>query len=201
MEDNCSGKTFKKGELIFKEGITCSRVSLLKEGLVKIHMVGVGGREQILKLVKAPNYIGIPNTVGDKTYHYSATAIEETQVCFIGLDNFKELLHLSKDFAYNIIADFCKNEILHFRNCIHKTQKQSAGLLADALLNFANNIYESHSFTLPLSRQEMADSFGTSRENVSRMLSEFQRDGIIKVDKKEISIVNIKRLELISGLG
>lgn len=201
MEDHCSGTTYKKGENIFKEGSQCSAVTYIKTGLVKLHMAGLGGREQIIKIIKAPNYIGIPTTVGDKCNHYSATAIEETSVCFIGIETFKELLMANKDFAYEIIVGLCKNELQNYKNCMHKVQKQSAGLLADTLLNFAHSIYESTEFTLPLSRNELGDLIGTSRENVSRMLSDFQRDGIIKVNNKNISILNVKRLKIISGLG
>ena len=201
LRDNCSDTIFRKGEVIFKEGALSLNIAYIKIGLVKIHMKGVGNHEQILKIIKAPNYLGIPTSVGDKVNVYSATALEDTSVCFINLDTFKNLLLDNKDFAYQIIIDMCKKELDNFKSCISKIQKQSAGLLADALLNFASSIYNSLEFDLPLNRQELADLLGTSRENVSRTISEFQKDGLIKISKFHVKIIDINRLKKISGLG
>ncbi len=201
LQDNCSTTTFKNGEIIFKEGALSLNVAYIKSGLVKLHMHGLGGREQILKIIKSPNYLGIPTTVSDKINQYSVTALEETTVCFIDLDTFKNLLLDNKQFAFQIIVDLCQKELDNFKSCLYKIQKQSAGLLADALLNFAISIYNSLEYEMPLSRQELADLVGTSRENISRTLSEFHKNGLIDIQKRKIKILDIKRLKLISGLG
>ena len=116
LQDNCSTTTFKKGEVIFKEGALSLNVAYIKTGLVKLHMHGLGGREQILKIIKAPNYLGIPTTVSDKINQYSVTALEETIVCFIDLDTFINLLLDNKHFAFQIIVDLCQKELENFKN-------------------------------------------------------------------------------------
>jgi CRP/FNR family transcriptional regulator len=201
LQENCSDVEFRKGEVIFREGVLSLNIAYIKTGLVKLHMKGPAGRDQIIKVVKAPNYLGIPTTVGDKINQYSATALDSTSVCFINIDTFKNLLLTNKDFAYQIITDMCHKELENFRNCIYKIQKHTPGLIADALLNFASSIYNSLDFELPLTRQELADLIGTSRENVSRTLSDFQKDGLIILDKKRIKITDMQRLIRISGLG
>lgn len=201
LRNSCSDTIFKNGEIIFKEGALSYNVAYIKTGLVKLHMKGLTEHEQIIKMVKAPNYLGIPTTVGDKINKYSATALTETSVCFFDLNTFKNLLLDNKDFAYQIIIDLCKNELDNFKACFNKIQKHSAGLLADALLNFASSIFDSTEFEIPLTRQELADLIGTSRENVSRNMSEFQKNGIISIDKRKIKILDVKRLKVISGLG
>ncbi len=199
--NNCTELYFKKGEIIFKEGALSLYIAYLKKGLIKLHMRGPAGRDQIIKIVKAPNYFGIPTSIGDKINQYSATAIEPSTVCFINLDVFKNMLLSDKDFAFQIIVQLCKNEVQNFKSCTYKIQKHTPGLLADVILNFATNIYNSMEFELPLTRQELADLIGTSRENASRTLSSFQRDGIIKINKNKITILDIDRLIRISGLG
>lgn len=199
--DNNSSTVFGAGENIFKEGALSLNIVYIKTGLVKLHMKGLTEHEHLIKIVKAPNYLGIPSSVGDKINQYSVTAIEETSVCFIALETFQNLLLGNKDFAYQIIVDLCKKELETYKSCLHKIQKQSAGLLADTLLNFASSIYDSTDYIMPLSRQELADLIGTSRENVSRNLSEFQKDGLIHIDKKNVKILDVKRLKTISGLG
>jgi len=197
----CSGTVFENGENIFKEGALSLNIVFIRTGLVKLHMKGLNDHEHIIKIVKAPNYLGIPTSIGDKINNYSATAIAKTSVCFIDLDTFKNHLINNKDFAYQIIINLCKNELDNFKACFDKIQKHSAGLLADALLNFASSIFNSTEFEMPLSRQELADLIGSSRENVSRNMSEFQKNGIIVIDKRKIKILDVKRLKIISNLG
>jgi len=201
LQDNCKTAVFKKGDVIFKEGDLSENIAYIKNGLAKLHMKGLTEQQQIIKLVKSPNFLGIPTSLGDEYYQYSATAIAETSVCFINLETFKNLLLDNKEFSYNIIVDLCKKELNNFKTCLFKVQKQSAGLLADTLLDIANSIYNSLEFELPLTRQELADLIGTSRENVSRTLSYFQKNGIVKVDKHKIKILDEKRLKKISGFG
>lgn len=201
LQNNCSRASFKKGETIFKEGALSLNIAYILTGLTKIHMKGIGEQEQIIKLVKAPNYIGIPTSLGDKINKYSVTALEETTVCFIGLETFKNLLLDNKEFSYKIIIDLCQKELDNFKSCMHKIQKQSAGLLADTLLEFSCFVYDNPEFEIPLTRQEIADLIGTSRENVSRTLSNFQKNKIIKIDKQKIKILDLCRLEKISNYG
>jgi len=69
------------------------------------------------------------------------------------------------------------------------------------LLYFSQDIYFSPEFDLPLSRKEMAEYVGMTTENVIRTLSEFRRDGILKIYGKTIQIVNIDILKSISEFG
>ena len=73
--------------------------------------------------------------------------------------------------------------------------------MADALLEFSDNIFKSDTFLLPLSQAEFANLVDTSRESVSRILTEFDKDKIIKVKGKYIEILNKKSLQLISQNG
>lgn len=73
--------------------------------------------------------------------------------------------------------------------------------MADALLEFSERIFQSESFTLPISQSELANLVDTSRESVSRVLTEFDKDGLIKIKGKQIVILNKKSLNLISQNG
>ena len=84
---------------------------------------------------------------------------------------------------------------------IHKKRKNLKGRVAHVLIYFAQYVYRSHEFELPVSRREIADYIGMTTENVIRTLSEFRRDKIIKIYGKDIMISDIKRLENISERG
>ena len=191
---------FTKGDAIIKQGTYSTNIAFLRVGLAKIHLAGPS-HEQIVRLVKAPAYLGLPTTFGDKINQYSATAVTDAELCFIDVMTFRDLLKNNDLFSYEIILDLCRNELDSFRRCSNRTQKQSRGNLADMLLELSDRIFESDIFVLPLSQSEMGNLVDTSRESISRMLSEFNRDGIIRVNGKQVEILNKKSLQLISQNG
>ncbi len=197
---SCVEVSFSKGDIIFKQNALSSNIIYIKDGLVKVHIAGPE-REQILKIAKGPTYLGIPTTFGDKVNHYSATALTETEVCFIDIGTFRDFIATNSDFAYEIIVDLCKNELSHFKRCVNQLQKQSPGRVAEALLYFADEIFNSDSFLLPLTRNELGDLTGCSRENVSRILADFNGEEMVDINGKEIKILNKKLLEQISKAG
>ncbi len=200
LGDNCNQVTFHKGDRIMIQDSLSFNIIFIKDGLIKVHMMGPE-REQILKIAKGPSYLGIPATVGAKVNPYSATCISDAHVCFISADVFKEFIHNNGEFAYEIIVELCKNELFNFKKCINQVQKQGNGKIAEALLYFSEKIFDSNKFELPLSRNELGDLTCTSRETVSRILSDFAQHGIIKINKKNISILNKEQLERISETG
>lgn len=190
----------KKGDSIIKQGTYSTNVIFLRTGLAKIHLAGPYN-EQIVKLVNAPSYLGLPTTFGSKINQYSVTAISDVDVCFIDLEVFQVILDENREFTREIIQEFCKNELESFHRCANRTQKLIRGNMADALLEFSNNIYKSDTFSLPLSQGEFANLVDTSRESVSRVFAEFDKDGIIKVSGKQVQILDKTRLVLISQNG
>ena len=168
--------------------------------MVKIHLKGPS-REQIVRLVKAPTYLGLPTTFGDKINQYSVSAVSDVEACFIDMNVFQNLLQRNHTFAYQIILELCQNDLESYRRCANRTQKQSRGNLADVLLEFSNHIFESDNFILPISQSELGSLIDTSRESISRFLSEFDKDGIITCEGKKIIILNKRLLKLISENG
>jgi CRP-like cAMP-binding protein len=197
---NCLQVKFKKGANIVRQGNWSSNVAFLRSGLVKLHMLGPY-YEQIIKITKAPSYLALPNTLGDKINQYSVTAIEESEVCFIDLDVFKAFFSENPAFAYQIMIELCQSELNSYRRCINRTQKQVRGKIAENLLYFADTIYEKDEYTLPLSREEIGNLVDATRESVSRILSEFHDEALIRLNNKSIKILNRSRLSMISEKG
>ncbi len=191
---------FKKGDTIIKHGMYSTNVVFLRTGMAKIHLHGPY-HEQIVRLVKAPTYLGLPTTFGDKINQYSVTAVSEVEVCFIDVKVFQTILNENRDFSNEIILELCKNELESFRRCANRTQKQIRGNMADVLIEFSEVIFQSEIFNLPISQSELANLVDTSRESVSRVLAEFDKDGIIKMNGKQIQILNKKSLVMISQNG
>jgi len=200
LENGCALTIFKTGEMIIKQNSLSSSVAYIKTGLVKIH-TNIQNKEKTLRIIKAPRYICLPSNFMDRFNHFSATAIENTTICFLNLDVFKKFIYENGAFAYQIIMDLSMNELSNLHSTVENLNKQSTGRIAFILLFFANEIYNSLSFNLPISRQDIGDLVSATRESVSRTLTDFQNDNIIKIDSKKIEILNVKLLEKISEKG
>ena len=200
LESNSVQVSFKKGEVIFKQDALSLNVAYLKTGLVKVHMHGPV-REKILRVVRAPTYLGIPTTFGDKINQFSATALEDTSVCFIDSTLFRNFIYTNGKFAYEIIVELCKNELFDYQKYVSMSQKQIPGMVAETLLCMSDRIFENSRFNFPLTRGEVGDLIGTSRESVSRVLTDLSNEKIIEMNGSEISIINKELLIQISEKG
>lgn len=197
---NCATATFTKGDPIVRQGALSTNVVYLCKGLAKIHIAGPY-HEQIVRIVKAPSYLALPTTIGDKINHYSVTVIEPSEVCFIDMATFRLLMSLNSEFSYEIMLEVCRNELEAFNRCVNRTQKQIRGKIADALLEMADRIYNSDTFNMPVNQEEIGNLVDASRESVSRVMNEFVADGIISMAGKRISVLNKPTLLVISANG
>ncbi|VAW29971.1 hypothetical protein MNBD_BACTEROID07-660 [hydrothermal vent metagenome] len=200
LGQSCVEAVFNGGETIFKQNALSSNIIYLQSGLVKLIIKGPE-RAQILRLKKAPCYLGLPTTMGDKINHYSAVALETTTACFIDINTFKALLMVNPGFSYEIIVELCKNELEQFHRCVKLVQNQIYGRLASHLLHLSGEIFQSDEFDLPLNRNEIADLICTSRETVSRLMSDLAKERIIQINGKHLRILNNTLLTKISEKG
>ena len=200
LEQNCAIANMKKGDIIFKQGIFASNIVYLKEGIVKLFVEDTQD-EQILKIVKGPTYLGIPTTLDEKFNHYSAMALENVNACFINVETFKCFVQENGQFAYKIIVELCKNEINLFNKLVNRSQKNARGRIADAILFFHDEIFQTKNFMMPLTRQELGNYVNTSRESVSRILTEFTNDKIIELKGRQVFIIDFNKLKLVSQTG
>jgi CRP-like cAMP-binding protein len=197
---NCALVKLNKGESVVKQGTLSTNVVYLRKGLAMVHMTGPY-HEQIVRFAKAPTYLALPTTFGDKVNLYSVTVIEPSEVCYIDISAFRLLLSSNSDFSYEVMLELCRNELDAFTRCVNRTQKQMRGKIADVLLEMSGKIYNSNTFTLPVNQGEIGNLIDASRESVSRIFNEFEKDGIISLSGKKIEIKNKSTLSLISANG
>jgi len=192
---------FKVGENIVKQGTVASNLVYLTTGLAKQYIEGYDHRNLILEIIKPWSIFGGTGIYVDMRYHYSVTALEETTVCFIDVVNFKKLIRMNPDFAEAFIhyCGTCSNST--FERFVSITQKQMHGRIADVLIYLAEKIYNTLTFVISLSRQDIAEFSGMSKDSAIRILKEFESEGIIQSIGKKIIINKIDLLKEISLRG
>lgn len=192
---------FKKGETIRKQGTAMTHVISVNSGLVKVYLEGPDHTHTIIRIVKPTNFIGGPGIFLDQMHHYSVSALLDTVVCFIDMKVFKELLDHNKRFADAFMSDFSRKILLVYQRLTNLTHKEIPGRMADTLIYLMENIYSSTRFDLHLTRQDLADISGMSKDSCLRILRVFQQEEIISINKNQMQILSPDKLLQISKTG
>ena len=201
IEQNSVKVIYKKGETICKQGAFASHVIMLEEGLVKIYLEG-NPKNIIISITTAGHLVGLPSIFeGNNTFPYSVSTYVDTTVKLIDLQIFKRILQQNPAFSFRIINILNEHTTQAYNRFYCLTRKQLNGRLADILLCIARKVFKSYTFDLPLSRNDLGELTGMSTESVIRIMKDFKDDGIIKMNGKSISLVDIGRLEKISEIG
>ncbi len=199
--DHKEEQSYRKGEIIHHEGETISYFKYLKSGLVKLYRRTLSGEEQVITITRPFEFVSNMSIFSEDKYKYSVAAVEDSVVCAVKLDFIKQLFVANGRFAMGLMTQISKINDKIISQTLDIRQKNLVGRVAFVLLYFATDIYKSRIFDLPVSRKEIADYIGMSTANVIRTLSDFKKDGIIKVFGKTIEIVDIKKLEVLSKRG
>lgn len=194
-------RKFKKGEVIVKQGTPISDFFYIKSGLVKLSKLNDQKRNHIITIAKPHDYINLLTVFHDKEYAYTMTALEYTEICVFPLNLIIDLTLKHGNFALGIIKKASKTSDAIIDKFIKLNSRNLRGRIAMTLLDFSLNIYKSHIFELPISRKEIAELIGMTTENVIRILSEFRKENIIRINGKEIEILAYDRLKLIYTHG
>jgi CRP/FNR family transcriptional regulator len=125
----------------------------------------------------------------------------DTTVCFIEIGQFRNFIYKNGKFAYEILVELCENELMDYQRYTNQSQKQIPGMIAETILCLSDRIFQDSRYNFPLTQSELGDLVGTSRESVSRVLSDFSQNKIIAFNGKEINILNRELLEEISAKG
>lgn len=194
-------RSYQKGEIINLEGEKIIDFKYLKTGLVKLYRRTIAGEEQVITITRPFEFVSNLSIFSEEKYKYSVSALEDSVVCSVKLDFIKSLFLNNGGFAISLLNKLSKINDKIISQTLDIRQKNLAGRVAFVLLYFTREIYNSRIFDLPVSRKEIADYIGMSSANVIRTMSDFKKDGIIKVFGKTIEVVNMEKLEIISKRG
>lgn len=192
---------YNAGEIIFKQGSPCYDFVCITSGLVKLYLEGENDRRLIIGFAKPVDYIFVPGAYVDKRHHFTAVASEETTACLVEADIIQNLVKTNPLFANSFIRKISTQAISLFEKMSSLTHKQIPGRMADTLIYLSTQIYNANPFTLNLSRMDLAELSGMTKESAIRVLKTFRDDGIISAEGNRIEILNITMLEAISRNG
>jgi CRP-like cAMP-binding protein len=204
LEVFCSQKadtTYNPGDFIFREGDKVENFSYLKSGLVKLFKTDTRGKDQILAIAGPFDFVSLIGVFSESYHTYSVAVLEDSVLCHIEISYMKNIALKNGLYTLNLMEKLSAvtNKIILESMEIRK--RNTHGKVAFILLKLNKLIYTGEAFELPISRKEMAEYLGITTENVIRTLSEFRKEKLIRINGREIEIVNRKALEQISSFG
>jgi CRP-like cAMP-binding protein len=201
LKQNMHIVRFRRGETILKQGAPFNHVKYLISGLAKIHLMGIDGSDIILKLLK-PNELFVgPGLYVNNTYHFSLTAIENSDVCYIDREAIRSIIHKNPQFTETFLTESHLNLSQAYEKLITLNQRNARGRVADVFLYLAKNIFVSENFTVNLSKSELAEMAGISKESFYKILNEFEQDNLVRIKGHDCEVLNRNRLEAIRENG
>lgn len=202
--DNFNIQTFKKNQFIYAEGDEPEFLWCLLKGKVKKFKEGVGGRVQILRLIRPVQYFGYRAYFAKEPYVSSAAAFEPSTLGAIPLTLVHQMIDNNRELAWFFIRELSRNLGGSDTRIVNLTQKHIRGRLAEALMVLRENYgYEEDGLTLKIymSREDLANLSNMTTANAIRTLSTFVEEKLITVDGRRIRITNENQLRKISKFG
>ncbi|MDI5897303.1 Crp/Fnr family transcriptional regulator [Flavobacterium yafengii] len=197
LSDCKTSHIIKKGEVIFEEGENVNGIYCIKDGICKLTKLSANGKDHIVKLVTKGELLGQRSMISDEPVNLSAVALEDMQVCFIPKSEVMGYFDKNNQFSMNVMKTICgdlKEADDHMVNLAQKTVKER---LAETLLylhdTFGKN--NDNSLKVQLSRDELASMIGTATESCIRLLSDFNKLGLIELTGKKIVLKDINALK------
>jgi CRP-like cAMP-binding protein len=191
---------FKKHDNICKQGTEVTHAIFLVKGSAKLYIEGLNNRNVILYILRPPAYIGLLSFFESPHYFYSATALEDSEVCFIELSLVKRLYLENHDLLLKLNGALGKSVSNIMNKIISLNQKQIRGRIAENLI-YLSEIYNNIKFIVGVTRKELGEMSAISEENTVRLLSEFSKENIISIKGKEIEILDMSLLKKICEVG
>ena len=193
LADIASESAYADGQFILWEGEDAGLVSFLLEGAVRVHRASPEGREQTLILLQAGDALNLPTPFSPSPLApASAVAVGDVRLLSVPVADFRRAASETPDLALAVMGDLAAR-LRHFTRLTYDLSLRSVrGRLARFLLRHAS---ATDPGPLRWTQEEVAAQLGTVREVVSRTLRAFVKEGLIRLDRQRILILDRDALE------
>jgi CRP/FNR family transcriptional regulator, cyclic AMP receptor protein len=192
-------RKYSSGQVVFNEGEPCTGLYVVASGHVRIFKTSVNGREQVLSVDGTGSSVAELPVFDGGNYPASVAAVDETLLLFVSKQDFQELCLTHPQVALKVLRVVGARlrrlvgiiEELSFTTVKHRL----AALLLRMARKEGTQSGNTIACTLPDNNQEIASQIGTVRELVSRNLSRMQAEGVIDIDDRKVTILDLNRIQ------
>ncbi len=192
---------FRKGDNLTKQGAFTSYVLFMINGLAKQYIEGESSKTFNLRIIRQGEFLGLSAAFHENTFSYSSSAITDCQAFLIEKEAIAKVVKQNGLFGFRLVKRYWEQNA-DLLTIIHNLMyKQMNGRLADTLLYIDRLKAETPEIFQLLSRKDLADFAGISTESAVKLLKTFEKDGLIRLNDKDIILLNHSSITEISKKG
>src|SRR5690554_2938367 len=196
-------RPYQRGDILFRAGDPLTSLYAVRSGCLKSYMLNDAGEMQITAFHLPGDLIGF-SSIAENSYQGYTEALETSMVCEIPYDNLESLSGQLPTLRRQILR-LMSDEINTDKRMLSLVTSRSAEeRLATFLIalsaRFRKRGLSSREFRLSMTRAEIGNYLGLTVETVSRLLGKFQKESLIKVDGRFVSLLNVDAISSIAGI-
>ncbi len=199
LEKNSKTRQFKKKDIIYRQGDFASYAYKIIKGKIKTYQINEDGKEFIIDILKDGDFLGENALIQDTDRTEFAQALDETELSLIPRKDFQDLVFQNREVSAQFIKMLSQNLLAKEHNLMEMAYDTVRKRTADSLMKLYNTYQEKSgdTVTFEVTRADLASMVGTATESVIRILSEFKKDGLIKIEGGTIQILEPDELSTI----
>ena len=194
---------YQVDEVICLSGEQADKFFVVADGRVRLLHHSMTGRDILLDLLTSGEFFGALTGLGDDVYPDTAQAQSACCILVIGRDAFQQILKRHPSVSLKMI-DIMARRLRSANERVHQLSALPVdGRIASLLLLLSEKFGEQRQVGLllqvPLSREDLAGMTGTTTESASRVMSQFQKDGLIRSGRGWVAVTDLEGLKAITG--
>ena len=198
LAEGCQMRRFDRGEMVFRIGEPCEAFHVVVTGRVKLYVISPAGQEKVIELIGPGHSFAEALMFLDKPYLVNAQALADSLVLTVHRHSVIDELQHDPRFALRMLAGLSRR--LH--GLVHDVQAYSLQNGVQRVIGYLLRDHEPgdgggdevRTVSLPVSKATVASRLSLTPEYFSRILRELEEAQLIKVDKREICILDVARL-------
>lgn len=189
-------KLFRKKDNIYREGEYPHVLYYIKSGKVKLSKANNYGKEFITALCGPGEFLGYLALLENTPFQEEATALEDSEIILIPVDEFRKFIYSSRDIANLFIKILSQNAVEQEERLLKLAYGNVRERVAAILLHLHEKYGDSNDYIdLAISREELAGYAGIATESLIRTLSDFKSERLITSEGKDMKVLDLKRLK------
>ncbi|MDX2135110.1 MAG: response regulator [Saprospiraceae bacterium] len=190
LPDNRETRHYRKKDNVFSEGDRPRWLFFIEKGSVKVFKTNDDGRELIVRMAIAGEFLGYLALLNDDRYTESAAALEDSDLRLIPREDFFSLVHSNRDVSAHFIKMLSNHIADQEQQLIDLAYNSVRKRVATAIVHLFDQGYQE----INLLREDLAAIAGTAKETVIRTLTDFKTEGLIDVSDGTIRVLKADRL-------
>ncbi len=190
LSENREVRHYKKKDIVFREGEYPRWLYFVESGKVKIFMTSNDGRELIVKVAQAGDFLGFLALFKEDAYPESAAALEDCSIKLVPKQDFAALVFGNRD----VNARFIKMLANHIAEREQQLIELAYNSVRKRVATVLSRLCTQSGPVIRLLREDLAALAGTAKETLIRTLTDFKNEGLVEIKEGIVTVVKAEKL-------